>query len=82
MKDPDRCGRMMNREVDFVSAIALPAEQKTNLGSKIIRFVAERAAARHFAKRSNCDDDPIEPTLSAFETSVLLDVRCDLVEIS
>lgn len=82
MKDPNRCGRMMNREVDFVAAIALSVEQKTHLGLKIIRFASESAAARHFAKGSNCDDDPVEPTLSALETSVLLDVSCNRVEIS
>ncbi len=82
VKNPNDCGRMMNREVDFVAAIALPVEQQTDFGLKIFRFASERAAAWHFAKRPNCDDDPIEPTLSARETSVLLDVSCDRVEIS
>ena len=72
----------MNGEVDFVAAIALSVEQKANFGLKIVRFVSKRAAARHFAKRSNCADDPVEPTLGALETSVLLDVRCNRVEIS
>ena len=72
----------MNREVDFVAAIALSVEQKTNFGLKIVRFASERAAAWHFSKGSNRDDDPIEPTLSALETSVLLDMSCDRVEIS
>jgi hypothetical protein len=46
---------MMNSEVDLVTMMALPVEQKTNLGLEIIRFVSEGAAARHFAKGSNCD---------------------------
>jgi hypothetical protein len=53
MKDPNRCGRMMSREVDFVAAIALSVEQQTNVGLKIVRFVSERAAAGHFFKRPN-----------------------------
>ena len=41
MKDPNRCGRMMNREVDFVAVIALSVEQQTNFGLKVSRLLSE-----------------------------------------
>src|SRR5271157_4263556 len=72
---------MMYGEIDFVTTIAFPVEEKADFRAKISRFLRERTAVRQFAERSNRDDNPIEPTLSALKASAFPDVGCDCVEV-